>query len=86
MLLGFLHVFPNANKGVKSCAVCGADIPHKMGYVHHFKLDRRMNDLDIKPPKPMNKAWAYFTHQMYFCSEACVLLKGLSGIYEERRG
>jgi len=86
MLIGFLHVFPNANKGTKICAICGAAIPHKMGYVHHFKLDRKVDMASgVKPPRPSNDAWAYFTHQLYFCSEACVLLKGLDGVYEERR-
>ena len=87
MQLGFLHVFPCANKGEKECVMCGATIPHKKGFVHHFKTDRKIagSMVGFKPTKPMNKAWAYYTHQLYFCSEACVVLKGLDGVYEERK-
>ena len=88
MQLGFLHVFAGANKGPKTCAMCGVDIPHKKAFVHHFKTDRKIAGDEIgrfKPNKPMNKAWAYYTHQLYFCSEACVVLKGLDGVYEERK-
>lgn len=82
MQIGNMKVFPRANKVPRTCCVCSAVIPIKTGFTHNYKCYIPFDEAvtKIKPYKPTGYRQTY-TRQLHFCSESCVVMRGLNGVY-----
>lgn len=80
MQVGNMKVFPKANKTRVPCSVCENIISPHCAYVHHYKIF----DVHVagKPRRPDGIRQTY-TRQLHFCSEECIMLKSLEGVYRD---
>lgn len=80
MQIGNMKVFPRANRVPRTCCVCSALIPIKTGFTHNYKCDVDKVTPNDKPFRPTGYRQTY-TRQLHFCSEGCVVMRGLNGVY-----